>query len=284
MTPRHSVEVLASYCKLFSQRQFMYRYDLMQKIKAMPAIFQYNGFLPVKPHSGLFYKPVLTVWVCFGTKEKVLSGGVEKISKVRRVNKWTALELQPYSSLDLITENKTYRLAGYIHSSDQHLFPNVTALPIPIKILSGKAQRNTLEDIAQKHAIAQDRKHMNLGTIEQLLKQHKCIQCPAFLTLFEPNKTVLTNAERIQLFRSKHAAEEKLKENVRYNTNRKNDKEYQAKYKAHKKAKYILERFPPKPPSKELLTKIIDGFSEDTSLVYLEKFGCAVCGALTPTK
>ncbi|EPQ50470.1 hypothetical protein GLOTRDRAFT_50503, partial [Gloeophyllum trabeum ATCC 11539] len=39
-------------------------------------------------------------------------------------------------------------------------------------------------------------------------------------------------------------------------------------------------KFPPKPPSKELLQKIIHGFSSSQNPVLLEESGCAVCGIL----
>ncbi|EDR12998.1 uncharacterized protein LACBIDRAFT_312115 [Laccaria bicolor S238N-H82] len=39
--------------------------------------------------------------------------------------------------------------------------------------------------------------------------------------------------------------------------------------------------FPPKPPSKKLIHKIISGFCEDTLPSKLLESGCTVCGQLT---
>ncbi|KDR70311.1 hypothetical protein GALMADRAFT_76420, partial [Galerina marginata CBS 339.88] len=111
-----------------------------------------------------------------------------------------------------------------------------------------------------------------------VLSSHQCIgNCAGFCTIFSPPSAILTPAERQTTWYNKLDKVEKA--------NHINNKVAQNNLKKQKDISESEERnkaFPPQPPSKSLLHKIISGFIQDTSPSQFVEAGCAVCGKLTP--
>ena len=192
--------------------------------------------------------------------------------------KWTAEELLEYDQKAPVLSTKTYRIATYINAADKKLFPTVPMLPIPLTILSMRATFSMLKEIAKKHNIAVKYKGVTVADISKLLQSHTCKECPQFLTVFEPNKEPLTQAQRNKIHRIQNADTLASKEHQRYQTR---TEEYHKQAENRRKDKHADSLFPPKPITETNGAKIVNNFVERTSFQNLEEYGCAVCGKLT---
>ena len=213
-------------------------------------------------------------------EERKEIGGEESKVKAKSLpkKKWTAQDLKQYDMEAPVFDTKTYRIAYYINKQDKHLFSNIPAVSIPLSVVCSRATHSMLLEIGQKHGVSSQRKGISLATIVNTLSSHRCVTCPEFLTVFEPNKEALTEAQRSKLYRLKNATVLKPKECERYQSH---ENDYYEKMKESKREKYKESLFPPKPATRKLMSDIIKNFIEGTSFKQLEEYGCAVCGALT---
>ena len=124
------------------------------------------------------------------------------------------------------------------------------------------------------------RRNLKLTKIISAFHSHSCEKCSAFITLFEPVKEAMSEAERAKAYRTRQANTLKFKEKVRHQGRAKGQK-YIEKKNAQLRARYIEQQFPPKPLNKDDITNIINGFCNSTSFSNIEEHGCAVCGKLT---
>ena len=150
----------------------------------------------------------------------------------------------------------------------------IIATFLPFSILQNCVNAKELCKIATKHGIEQSSRKSR-SIIEAELSNHECsANCMNYCSIFVvcKKKIAKTTKERqekwVQQKEQDNPKVEKKAEIIDISPNN-----------ADKKS-----TFPPKPPSKQLLRKIINGFIADTSpTVFLEE-GCASCGILRPVR
>lgn len=130
--------------------------------------------------------------------------------------KWTAQELQAFDYEAPASDTKIYHIAMYINTEDKKHFSNIPAVPVPLKVLCGQATFTMLIEIGKKHGIACMQRDLKLAEVVALLSAHECKTCSEFLTVFEPNKEQLTEAQQAKIYRLKHADVLKQKECARF--------------------------------------------------------------------
>jgi hypothetical protein len=133
-------------------------------------------------------------------------------------------------------------------------------------------QANEVAKEHNLHALS----HKPLAEKRTAVKSHVCtMSCNRCVTMFKP---VNKNKKSIQRQHGTKAKEIKNHPKV----GRKSQPERKAVRVARNYKYYTQEnvKFPPSPPSKRLMHKIISGFCNDTHPSKLEEAGCAVCGQL----
>ena len=109
------------------------------------------------------------------------------------------------------------------------------------------------------------------------------IKCSHYYTVFTAEKLVLTSSERqAKWYKSLSKVDRKKVNGKKFNKCVNNSTFKSRKRKENKAAYQALKTdiFPPKPPSKKLIHKIISEFCDDTHPSKLVEAGCAVCGQL----
>jgi hypothetical protein len=162
--------------------------------------------------------------------------------------------------------------------------PELLICYMPLEILKGKISLGQAKSIAKMHNIS-IRSKSPISEVMEVLSAHMCSsRCSQFYTLFSPEKPALTSSERqAKWYNGLSKADKKKIIKKKYN-NFVKSLTYKIKRKKENKSTYQTSKisvFPPKPPSKKLIHKIISGFCEDTHPSKLIESGCAVCGQLT---
>ena len=107
--------------------------------------------------------------------------------------------------------------------------------------------------------------------IIDVLISHKCNNCESIFLVFQ-NVSDDIRKNNKKWMAAMRSNQDKMND---YKTRKKNENDQ-----TYNKKKL----FPPKPPSRKLLHKIISGYCNETSPVMFQEAGCAVCGRLTPIK
>ena len=153
-------------------------------------------------------------------------------------------------------------------SGDAHLVCN-----IPLALVAKKITSTQANEVAKIHNIpALSRK--SLVEKQKAVEFHVCSKiCNECVTMFKPVKK---NQKSIQHQHSTKLKELKIQPKV-------GRKSWGKPARAVTNHKYYVQenlKFPPSPPSKRLMHKIISGFCSDTHPSKFEEAGCAVCGQL----
>ena len=144
---------------------------------------------------------------------------------------------------------------------------------IPLALIAHILTSTQANEVAKEHNLhALSRK--SLLEKQKAIESHVCtISCNRYVTMFKPVKK---NQKSI---RRQHSANVKEKKN----DPKVGKKPWGKPARAVANHKYYLRennKFPPSPPSKRLMHKIISGFCNDTHPSKFEEAGCAVCGQL----
>ena len=162
--------------------------------------------------------------------------------------------------------------------------PELLICYTPLEVLKGKISLGQAKSIAMMHNIS-IRSKSPVSEVMEVLSAHMCSsRCSQYYTLFAPEKPSLTSSERqAKWYKGLSKADKKKVNKKRHNIFVKSPTHKIIKEKHNKSAyqKSKITVFPPKPPSKKLIHKIISGFCEDTQPSKLLESGCAVCGQLT---
>jgi hypothetical protein len=162
--------------------------------------------------------------------------------------------------------------------------PELLICYMPLELLKGKISLVQAKSIAKMHNVTILSKSP-VAEVLEVLTAHMCSsRCSQFYTLFAPEKPALTSSERqAKWYKGLSKADKKRiikKKYIKFlkgpTYKIKRSKENKSTYQASK-----ITNFPPKPPSKKLIHKIISGFCEDTLPSKFLESGCAVCGQLT---
>lgn len=205
-----TVENIAKLAKLCLQRNSMSKYifRLYLSHTSLHTAFNYMPWsVQMMAHNRKLSKAV----ACENLGDEMVWIGGAKWYKPKK--NWTASELLAYDSNASVEQDKSYRIAGYIHEADKHIFDRVPCLSIPISDLCQRATKDMLLTMAQKHGALTSRKHIELSRIVHILTLHSCNDCPVLLTVFEPNKHALTPTERKKIYNAKHTEQLKLNKN-----------------------------------------------------------------------
>lgn len=134
-----------------------------------------------------------------------------------------------------------------------------------------------------KHDIYYNKKQIRtIAGMVALFDTHDCgTQCAKFVTLFEPYNTIQTEALRLKQYRDAKQ-DIKKQEKDRYQERIK-DEGFKNRKSEQQRARYNELKFPPPAPSKDQVKQIINNYCKDIAFDNLQEFGCAVCGALTPS-
>jgi hypothetical protein len=144
---------------------------------------------------------------------------------------------------------------------------------IPLSLLANILTSNQANEVAKEHSLhALSRK--SLAEKRTAVESHVCTKiCSGRVTTFKPVKK---NQKSIR-----HQNSTKVKE---IKSHPKVGKKSQGKTsRVARNYKYYRQeniKFPPSPPSKRLMHKMISGFCNDTNPSKFEEAGCAVCGQL----
>ena len=167
--------------------------------------------------------------------------------------------LKPYGILPPSqneTEETYLRFAHYLPLKDAMTLikdnHKMEAFTLPMKHLAHCLTRDELRRMASLHNIhyrQKDRKPV----LKDLFTKHQCDVCEQYASIFEncgAKKGLPTATEGVKTVHiSEHEPD---------------------------------NRFPPAPPSRQLVEQIVNDFCADTSPSTFEESGCAVCGQLTP--
>ena len=143
---------------------------------------------------------------------------------------------------------------------------------MPLALLANILTAIQTREVAKEHNLHVSRK--SLAERRTAIETHVCtMSCNRCVTMFKPVKK---NQKSIR-----HQSNTILKE---IKSHPKVGKKSQAKTsRVGRNYKYYIQeniKFPPSPPSKRLMHKMISGFCNDTDPSKFEEAGCAVCGQL----
>jgi hypothetical protein len=162
--------------------------------------------------------------------------------------------------------------------------PELLICHMPLEILKGKIASGQAKSIAKMHNVTISSKSP-VAEVLEVLSAHMCSsRCSQFYTLFVPKKPALTSSERQAKWYKGLSEADKNKINKKKHNNFVKSPTFKIRKRKENKSAYQTSKitvFPPKPPSKKLVHKIISGFCEDTHPSKLLESGCAVCGQLT---
>ena len=136
---------------------------------------------------------------------------------------------------------------------------------VPLQVLSSQLPRHALIELADRHMLTIGSKR-TLKDLRMLLSEHHCTQCLPIYSVFSPY-SVKKNAIGNRKLRSNNVKEQKTDHN-NHQTKQIN----------------MICKFPPDPPSNDLLEDVCNGFINDSLPSDLKETGCAVCGVLTQTR
>ena len=142
---------------------------------------------------------------------------------------------------------------------------------IPLALIAPTLTLNQANEVAKEHnLLGLSRK--SLAEKRTAVESHVCKSCNRCVTVFKPVKKRKKNNNSITKVKN-------IKNHLKVGKKRSWGKSARAvtnhKYYIQEKVK-----FPPSPPSKRLMHKIINGFCNDTHPGKFEEAGCAVCGQL----
>jgi hypothetical protein len=161
--------------------------------------------------------------------------------------------------------------------------PELLICHVPLEILKGKITLGQAKCIAKMHNIP-IRSKSSVAEVLETLAGHMCSsKCSHYYTIFTPEKLVLTSSERqAKWYKSLSKLDQKKVNGKKFNKCVNNSTFKSRRSKENKSAYQALKNtiFPPKPPSKKLVHKIIGGFCDDTHPSKFLEAGCAVCGQL----
>ena len=145
---------------------------------------------------------------------------------------------------------------------------------IPLALVANILTSTQANEVAKEHNVPVSR--MSVAEKRRAVESHICTRsCNRHVTLFKPVK----RSEKS--IRQKKNCGTKVREIK--NHPKVGKKSWGKKARAVTNHKYYVReniKFPPLPPSKRLMHKIITGFCNDTHLSKFEEAGCAVCGQL----
>ena len=149
-------------------------------------------------------------------------------------------------------KGKSFHFEGYELLSDTS---NESSVPlyfskIPLEILTNYLNMKELQHMSDIHDIPMPI-NIEKKTMLTYFRNHHCTQCDLYVC-------VLT--EKIKIKRNRTRKQKKIKTEILD----------------------IHHKYPPDPPSNELVQSIIQGFCNDTTPQNFEERGCAVCGRLSP--
>jgi len=204
-----------------------------------------------------------------------------KLSEIKRYITPYSLELQNATSVK-------YKYVGQFvlqaAQAELRKNPELLICYMPLELLKGKISLGQAKSIAKMHNVSIPSKSP-VAEVLEVLSAHMCSsRCSQFYTLFAPEKTALTSSERQAKWYNGLSKADKKKIIKKKCNNYVRSSTYKIKRKKDNKSAYQKSKiavFPPKPPSKKLIHKIISGFCEDTHPSKLLESGCAVCGQLT---
>ena len=142
---------------------------------------------------------------------------------------------------------------------------------IPLALIAPTLTSNQANEVVKEHnLLGLSRK--SLAEKRTAVESHVCKSCNRCVTVFKPVKKRKKNNNSITKVKE-------IKNHLKVGKKRSWGKSARAvtnhKYYIQEKVK-----FPPSPPSKRLMHKIINGFCNDTHPGKFEEAGCAVCGQL----
>ena len=177
------------------------------------------------------------------------------------------------------------------HLTSSHVTNGSIACLLPLKMLDGHLTHKQAQHIAQKHGIRKLARETIDVICAELARHVCCERCNNYCTILQPAKKIHTEAERQRkcYHKAKNADQVTKAERQRKcyhkakNAEQVTEAERQRKcYHKAKIAEQVKEpKFPPDPPSKRLLHKIISNFVKDTDQSSFVEAGCASCGQLT---
>lgn len=182
-------------------------------------------------------------------------GGVEPVKK----RTWSSEELQVYT-LSSVPEGE-YQFIDYIPTKTDIKL----CIEIPLDVLINRLNAKDLKNVGIEHHVSLwTRKYISLTEIQKQIREHNCNDsgCISYYSVFELKKSKpKTNASRIATLR-----------------------ETDSNYKVRDQERCRGLNFPPTPPSKKLITQIIQDFCAQCDADTIEEVGCAVCGQLKKRK
>ena len=144
---------------------------------------------------------------------------------------------------------------------------------IPLAFIANILTSAQANEVAKKHNI-HSLSRRSLVEKRTAVKSHLCtITCKKCVTVFKPVKK---NQKSIR--RQQSTKEREIKNHTKVGK-----KSWKKPVRAVTNHKYYVQenvKFPPSPPSKRLMHKIISGFCNDSHPSKFEEAGCAVCGQL----
>jgi len=161
--------------------------------------------------------------------------------------------------------------------------PELLICHVPLEVLKGKITLGQAKCIAKTHNIPILSKSSVAEVLESLVGHMCSSKCSHYYTIFTPEKLVLTSSEHQAKWNKNLSKLYQRKVNgKKFDKCVKNSTLKSQKSKENKLAYQALKNtiFPPKPPSKKLIHKIISEFCDDTHPSKLLEAGCAACGQL----
>jgi hypothetical protein len=154
------------------------------------------------------------------------------------------------------------------------------ACNIPIALIAHILTATQANKVAKEHNI-HALSHKPLSVKQIAIKSHVCtISCNRYVSVFKPVKK---NQKSIQHVHKPQKAKLKEIKKIGKVQVRKSSDSWRKPARMVTNHKYYIQeknKFPPSPPSKHLMHKIISGFCKDTHPSKFEEAGCAVCGQL----
>lgn len=220
-------------------------------------------------------------------KDTIIGGGRPRMSLAGSILKDYMLSSVKLENCDdMMFEFVSYinilTVDGYITDK-----PNYIASTIPISLLSQCLTTIEMKDIAVIHNIWLPTRVSKAECIGILNSHDSCVECQQHVAIFSPvipcktAKSKNTEIQRRLRAKKKKASVLMVKNHKQKGSN--NNMKRKKKADALKLKEPSLDQvtFPPLPPSKKLLHKIISNFCKESSPEYFEEGGCGVCGQLT---
>ena len=213
-----------------------------------------------------YYSGLIAAYYCSLCDHSKFYGGRAIAKRIVKGSK-----LMPFISstcqLTVNYDDEDFQFVEYIPVEDVTAYlkvdNNLVAFNLPLTQLAEFLSRKELSNLATMHGLKVRGKD-NINVLSEKFHGHECKVCPKYISLFRA-----CNADGIR------------KANARDRQQKRRAK--QKNHESHADpVQMAMPKFPPSPPSQELLEKIVEGFCNNTNPSLIEEAGCAVCGQLHP--